>query len=417
MPDIPKDEALDSSIALKSEGYEFVANRCRRFGSEIFAARLLGESFYCMRGPDAARMFYEPDRMTRSGALPTFVLHLLQDEGSVATLDGAAHRCRKAMFLEMMSEARLDELAGFVRDDLLEQLQGLAGFGPVALHDVFRHVLTRTACRWAGIELSTEELAELADELGAMIEEAGNPGPMNWIARGRRMKSEGLIRRIVADVRAGRVEAEPNRALGIVTSHRDLSGAFLDEDVCTVELLNVVRPIFAVARYLVFLMAALRDHPQLRPRLTDDSAYRKAFVQEVRRLTPFFPVVAGIARQGFEWRGHHFEAGDRFLLDLYGTTHHEAVWPRADEFSPDRFLSGPGDAYTMIPQGGGDHLVNHRCPGEWATIRIMEAVLAAMVREVDYDVPPQDLSVDLSAFPTLPKSGFLAAIGAVHPPQ
>ncbi|WAP69919.1 cytochrome P450 [Jiella pelagia] len=253
--------------------------------------------------------------------------------------------------------------------------------------------------------------------LGAMIEEAGNPGPMNWIARGRRMKSEGLIRRIVADVRAGRVEAEPNRALGIVTSHRDLSGAVLDEDVCTVELLNVVRPIFAVARYLVFLMAALRDHPQLRPRLTDDSAYRKAFVQEVRRLTPFFPVVAGIARQGFEWRGHHFEAGDRFLLDLYGTTHHEAVWPRADEFSPDRFLSGPGDAYTMIPQGGGDHLVNHRCPGEWATIRIMEAVLAAMVSEVDYDVPPQDLSVDLSAFPTLPKSGFLAAIGAVHPPQ
>ena len=71
MPEIPNDASLDSSIALKSEGYEFVANRCRRFGSEIFAARLLGESFYCMRGPDAARMFYEPDRMTRNGALPT----------------------------------------------------------------------------------------------------------------------------------------------------------------------------------------------------------------------------------------------------------------------------------------------------------------------------------------------------------
>ncbi|ORE92795.1 cytochrome P450 [Aurantimonas sp. 22II-16-19i] len=415
MPQIPKDDVLDSSVALQSEGYEFVAVRCRRFGSEIFAARLLGETYYCMRGPDAARMFYEPDRMTRNGALPTFVLHLLQDEGSVATLDGAAHRCRKAMFLTMMSEARLGELAAFVRGDLLEQLQGLAGLGPVALHDVFRHVLTRTACRWAGIELAVEELADLADELGAMIAEAGHPGPMNWIARGRRRKAEAMIRHIVDEVRAGRVAADPDRALGIVTAHRDLSGHLLAPEVCTVELLNVVRPIFAVARYLVFLMAALRDHPELRPRLAAESDYRHAFVQEVRRLTPFFPVVAGIARHGFDWQGHRFEAGDRFLLDLYGTTHHEAVWPQAEEFLPDRFLSGPGDAYTLIPQGGGDHFANHRCPGEWATIRIMEAVLAAMVREVDYDVPPQDLSVDLSKLPALPRSGFLAAIAAVHP--
>ncbi len=415
MPEIPKDEALDSTIALKSEGYEFVANRCRRLGSDIFSARLLGESFYCMRGPEAARMFYEPDRMTRNGALPTFVLHLLQDEGSVATLDGAAHRCRKAMFLQMMSEARLDELAGFVRDDLLEQLEGLVGLGPVALHDVFRHVLTRTACRWAGIDLAPDALAALSDELGAMIAEAGNPGPMNWIARGRRVKSEERIRQIVEDVRAGRTEAEPGRALAIVTAHRDLSVQLMDAEVCTVELLNIIRPIFAVARYLVFLMAALRDHPDLRPVLAERSADRRAFVQEVRRLTPFFPVVAGIARQDFAWQGHHFSAGDRFLLDLYGTTHHEAVWPRADEFLPERFLSGPGDAYCLIPQGGGDHAVNHRCPGEWATIRIMEAVLAAMVREVDYDVPPQDLSVDLAEFPALPKSGFVAAITGIHP--
>ena len=67
MTTVPQGRPLDSSLAFKAEGYRFIGNRCARFGSDIFEARLLGRRFYCVRGADAARMFYEPGRLTRNG--------------------------------------------------------------------------------------------------------------------------------------------------------------------------------------------------------------------------------------------------------------------------------------------------------------------------------------------------------------
>lgn len=55
----------------------------------------------CMRGAEAARVFYAPGRFTRVGAMPKGVLRLLQDEGSVVTLDGAMHRTRKRLSLDI----------------------------------------------------------------------------------------------------------------------------------------------------------------------------------------------------------------------------------------------------------------------------------------------------------------------------
>lgn len=36
----------------------------------------------------------------------------------------------------------------------------------------------------------------------------------------------------------------------------------------------------------------------------------------------------------------------------------------------------------------------------------MKACVALLAREVDYDVPPQDLAIDLSRMPALPASGM-----------
>jgi len=63
----------------------------------------------CVQGAEAARFFTDTP-MTRRGAIPRPLLALLQDVGSVATLDGEMHRCRKRMFLDMMSGAALARL-------------------------------------------------------------------------------------------------------------------------------------------------------------------------------------------------------------------------------------------------------------------------------------------------------------------
>lgn len=134
MTSIPKESGFDHSLAFLAEGYDFITHRCRQFNSGIFATRLLGKTYYCVRGAEAAAMFYEPDRFTRRGGLPNSVLHLLQDEGS-AVLDSQAHRHRKAMMMSLMGPDRLGEIASLARQALRDHVRALVGRGPVSLHD------------------------------------------------------------------------------------------------------------------------------------------------------------------------------------------------------------------------------------------------------------------------------------------
>jgi len=43
-----------------------------------------------MMGEEASRMFFQPDRFTRRGAIPPTTLMLLQDRGSVQTMESAS---------------------------------------------------------------------------------------------------------------------------------------------------------------------------------------------------------------------------------------------------------------------------------------------------------------------------------------
>src|SRR5215203_5823050 len=58
-PPIPCDRSLDSTPTLLAEGYEFVGNRCRRYGSDLFETRLMLRRAVCATGAEAARVFYE----------------------------------------------------------------------------------------------------------------------------------------------------------------------------------------------------------------------------------------------------------------------------------------------------------------------------------------------------------------------
>ncbi len=99
---IPALSAFDSSFALWREGYTFVSSRCEALGSDAFCTRIMLKEVVCIRGRAAAEQFYQPGRFTRRNAIPRTALALLQDWGSVQTLDGEAHRHRKRLFMDMM---------------------------------------------------------------------------------------------------------------------------------------------------------------------------------------------------------------------------------------------------------------------------------------------------------------------------
>lgn len=63
--------------------------------------------------------------------------------------------------------------------------------------------------------------------------------------------------------------------------------------------------------------------------------------------------------------------------------------------------------FNFIPQGNGDHYVDHRCPGEWIAIELMKLAADFFTRRMSYEVPEQDLQIDWSQLPALPRSQFV----------
>jgi fatty-acid peroxygenase len=408
MQRIPHDKGLDSSLALLSDGYTFIQKRCRRLNTDVFQTRLMLQRTICMRGQEAAKLFYDRDRFVRSGAAPKRLQNTLLGRGGVQGLDGEAHRRRKAMFMALMSSEEVGRLADLTAVQWRAYAEKWADMDKVVLFDEVMEILCRAVCAWAGVPLKESEVKRRTGEMAAMIDAPAAVGLRHLRGRQGRRRAEQWAGNLIERFRTGGLKAPEGSALSLIARYRDLDGGLLNKHDAAVELLNVLRPTVAVARYIAFAALALHEHPACREKLrSGKEGYLELFVHEVRRFYPFFPFAAARVRNTFTWRGYHFPKGTRVLLDLYGTDHDSRIWGDPEVFIPERFYQWDGDAYNFIPQGGGDHYAGHRCAGEWITISLMKVAVDFLTRSMTYAVPPQDLRIDLSRMPAIPKSRFV----------
>lgn len=416
----PHTRAADSTLRLLREGYDFLPRRCAELNTDVFVTRLMGRRVICTSGPDAARMFWHPGRFTRRGAIPPTTLMLLQDFGSTETLDGEDHRHRKAMMMSLQTPADRARMVGIAAREWRARAARWPARGRVSLFEESESVLCAAACRWAGIPpeawAAEEDHTRLTRAFSAMIAGAGTR--FRHTVRGLllRSRTERWARELVEAVRTRRLAPRPDSPLAVIARHRDRDERPLPVAVAAVELINVLRPVVAVARYVVFGALALHDFPEWRPRLAagDDDALT-AFAQEVRRYYPFFPAVGGRVREPFTWRGMVFEEGAWVLFDMHGTNHHPGIWPEPHRFRPERFAGWQSDGFDLVAQGAGDYLTGHRCPGEMMTVDLVKSALHLLAAEAVYTVPRQDLTVSLARMPALPASGFLIDAAAPLP--
>lgn len=398
---MPRDRRPDSTLALLRDPYRYVGKECRQHGTDLFEARILLRSTICMRGPEAAELFYDEDRFVRHGAAPVRLQKSLFGVGGVQGLDDEDHRRRKAMFMAIMQPGAIDELARGVGEAFAAAARSWAETDEVVLYDALHEPLMRAVCAWAGVPLTNEEAAERTRDVVALFDAAGNIGPRHWGARLGRRRSESWIADVVRRIRDGRLDPPDESAACLVALHRDRDEHLLDERIAAVELLSVLRPTVAISVFIVHAAHALHVHRgALEAGTTDD------FVHEVRRYYPFFPAVMARVRRAFRWRDYNFPVGRRVLLDLYGTNHDERTWQSPEKFRPERFRRWDGGACNYVPQGGGDFLTGHRCAGEHVTLAVMRTAVDFLAREIVYEVPEQDLRIDYSRLPALPRSRF-----------
>ncbi|MDF2446998.1 MAG: fatty-acid peroxygenase [Moraxellaceae bacterium] len=398
LPTVP-----DSTLALLRDPYRFVNRTCSRLGRDFFQSRIFLRRTLFLRGQDAAELIYNGELFQRAGAAPLRLQRTLFGRGGVQTLDGQAHRRRKAMFMSVLgSPQNVRALNRLVGRELAATAQGWAENGDVDFYGELRTVLTRAVCDWAGLPLDEDEVALRTEQLTALFDQARLFGPPHWRAWTMRKAAERWCGQLVESVREEALEAAEDSALFAVSWQREADGGLLDAHDAAVELLNFLRPVVAVSVYAVFIAIALERWPECRERLReDDDLYLHAFVQEVRRFFPFFPMVAARSRRSIDWKGFRIPSGARVMLDLYATNHDPKLWQAPDTFYPERFFRQEPGAYSFVPQGGGDAHVHHRCPGENLTLDLMKTVASFLARDVRYELAKQDRRLDWQHLPPL----------------
>ncbi|MEM5591424.1 cytochrome P450 [Niallia circulans] len=405
---VPSDKGLDKTITLLKEGYLFINNRMDKFNTDIFTVRLLGQNVICIKGEEAVKIFYDSEKFQRNGAAPNRVQQSLFGKNAVQTMDDEKHLHRKLLFMSLLTPEHQQKLANLTTVYLEEAIKQWEQRDQIVLFDEIKNILCKVACQWAGVPLAEAEISERADDFIAMVYAFGTLGPEHWKGIMARNRAERWIRQVIEEVREGKLETEQGTALHEMAFYKKIDGTRLDTEMAAIELINVLRPIVAIATFITFSALAFHEYKEEREKLrTADDRHFDMFVHEVRRYYPFGPFLGARVRTNFMWKNQEFKEGTLVLLDIYGTNHDARLWENPNQFNPSRFENWQGGLYDFIPHGGGDPAKGHRCPGEGVTVELMKVVLRTLATKMDYDVPNQDLHYDLSEMPTLPKSGFI----------
>jgi fatty-acid peroxygenase len=391
---------FDSTAGLLRTGYPYLLELRAAAGAGTLQTRLLGRRTTIVSGAAGARLFYDESIMRRRGSVPLPLRRVLFGLGAVHGLDDTDHKHRKALFLDLLTPAAAKAVAELADGHWREQSG--KPVDPAAIFHEAVPVHGAAICEWAGVPTG-ETYPQLHRDLMLMVDGFGSAGRRYARAYRARQRSERWARDLVVAVRDARFEV-PGTALEAIATYRGRDRQVLPPRVAGVELLNILRPSVAVAYFVAFTADALAAQPELRERLRGGGEeLLESLADEVRRFYPFVPMVAAKVRRSVTVDGIRLRRGGRVLLDVYGTLHDPQLWAAPEQFEVDRFVGVDPDLYTYFPQGGGDPVFTHRCPGERVAIELIKAAARHLVD----DRPPVRARHDypLNRIPTRPLPG------------
>ncbi len=399
----------DRTFALLRHGYLFsdLLDQEHPHRGSATPIRLLGRRSLVLRGPDGVELFYDQDRVVRRRALPAMVAHSLYGKGAVHGLDGAEHRHRKKLFLDVTSPAQVADLADRVGDKWQSELDAWTRTGRGTVFPSAVRALGVAVQEWAGVPEAAVVMRRRARDLAQIVDGFGTLGLPFLRARLARRRADAWAASVIQQIRSGRRRPPTGSVADVMAFARDPAGDLLPPRTAAVELLNVLRPTVAVSYFVIFATRQLEANPDLNDACaTGNPDMVRMFSEEVRRLSPFVPVLGGRSRCPFAWHGHRVRAGDRLVLDVYGTNHDPAHWRHAETFDPSRFRRGDqGNRPDFVPQGGGPVETGHRCPGEGITLSVLGRMIPPLAR-LDWRIHPDDHEISLTRIPARPDGGL-----------
>jgi fatty-acid peroxygenase len=358
-----------------------------------------------VRGREGVDLFYDTQLIRRHEAIPGPIARTLYGQDAVHTLDGASHRQRKQLFVEVTEPELVADLQERVSGKWAQELERWVRRGTGTVLPAAVTVFGEAVQEWAGAADAPAVMERRSRDLGLIIDGSATPSPAWLRARRARHRADEWAARLIAEVRQGRRTPDRHSAAWVMAHATGLDGDLLPARTAAVELLNVLRPTVAVAYYAAYAALELEANPDLADRCaTGDPEAVEKFCQEVRRTSPFVPLLAGRSRCPFSWHGQDVDEGDPVLLDVHGTDNDPRAWADATTFDPERFSSDAAERPDFIPQGGGRLETGHRCPGEGIAMALLRTVVPSLAR-LDWSIHPADRDYSRRRVPARPGGG------------
>jgi cytochrome P450 len=401
----------------------------RRYG-DVFTVRftVFGTGVY-VADPVAIRELFTGDQSDLlAGEANSFMAPVL-GASSVLVLDGPDHIRQRKLLLPPFQGSRVAGFRSVIRAVAEREIAGWRPGTRLVLRDRMRALTFEVICRAVFGVTDPERVSRLRTALVAVIDSS----PLYMLtphARadyGRFSPGRRFIRRMAAadallieEIARRRREPdlrERSDVLSLLLRARDDAGRAMTDAELRDELFTMLGAGHeTTATQLAFAFELLLRNPAVLARLRSEieagesDVYLDAVVKETLRLRPVIDAAERTLTRPRTVAGWELPAGIKVYPGIVLVQMREDLYPRADQFRPERFVDDRAESYSWVPFGGGIR----RCLGAALAQAEIAEVLRVAIPAVELrPVRDRPDPVVLRGITLAPRHGVEVVVGRV----
>jgi cytochrome P450 len=380
----------------------FLIGLQRRHG-DVFSMSFpyFGRLVYVANPTLVKQLFTGSPEQLHAGEANATVLEPALGPNSVLTLDEAPHMRQRKLLLPPFHGKQIAHYGELIREVTREEMESWPVGETFALRPHTQRITLAVIMRAVfGVHdrerlIRFERLIEtFSERVNAILafpmlrRELGRWSPWSRFLRARAALDEFIYEEISLR-RAEGEDAERDDVLSLLLAARHDDGSPMSDEELRDELVTVLGAGHeTTATGLAWAMERLLRAPEVLAKLRDSLAageddYLDATVKETLRARPVIVDVARKVTAPLEIGGYELAAGSYVMAAIAPMHYREDLFPRPQEFRPERFLEGKADNYAWIPFGGGVR----RCIGAAFAEYEMRIVLREFVERADLSAP------------------------------
>jgi cytochrome P450 len=379
--------------------------RLQRRHGDVFTLRFpyFGRLVYVAEPSLVKQLFTGSPRQFHAGEANATVLEPALGPNSVLTLDEDPHMRQRKLLLPPFHGERIRRYGELIREITVKEMESWPVGEPFALRPHTQRITLAVIMRAVfGVHdeerlIRFERLIErFSDRVSAVLAFPmlrRNLGPWSPWSRFQRARAE-LDAFVYEEIALRRAELEEGReghddVLSLLLAARHDDGSPMGDEELRDELVTVLGAGHeTTATGLAWAMERLLRAPRALERLRESLAagedeYLDATVKETLRARPVIVDVARRLTEPLEIGGYELRAGTYVMAAIAPMHYREDLFPRPDEFRPERFIEEKADNYAWIPFGGGVR----RCVGAAFAEYEMRIVLREFVSRAELSAP------------------------------